>query len=477
MYQILYIYIEFAVQKVISGKATSDRLMFLFFLSFWFFLPLHILEQIEAQALSSLLCVYLFIWCLQSQTSAHERIKQTLQAHKRRRDVTVAGKVFLGRKGSWHVVENCGSNDFVFESCSELLRGLDLDSCNCSTGVPRRKDYDWTSISRFRFFRVRFFFPFWSMSMSFLCRGVDLFLEGPLGASLCATSLCSLLCVHSSSSALARGNGQQLGVRSFRSFMQTSSSISIQNRTRNFMEMLQRIHPCCQMESKHAKSLTEWWFLFSHILPWTLNLQDEIYNVLLYTMVNHHFAPPFRIICLELFPGIFLSRKSKCCIILAHVQAGMPWTQQASSVEDFVLAIAFAVAEISWLLDQKQRHLRSSMWILGLWVTARIKTNPGTVWEMKVCGCLPEKPWVVGLKVIKQVLSESSPPYEFCLQFRYCFVCVFLSPCSCRLLQRFLFTLLLTVGAVFCFCFANRVQRATCAEFMHLYILPKTQLH
>lgn len=43
-------------------------------------------------------------------------------------------------------------------------------------------------------------------------RGQDLFLEGPLGASLCASSLCALLCAHSSSSALARGNGQLLGL-------------------------------------------------------------------------------------------------------------------------------------------------------------------------------------------------------------------------------------------------------------------------
>lgn len=59
------------------------------------------------------------------------------------------------------------------------------------------------------------------------CQGQDLFLEGPLGASLCATSLCSLLCVHSSSSALARGNGQQLGVRRFRSFTQSHHDIII----------------------------------------------------------------------------------------------------------------------------------------------------------------------------------------------------------------------------------------------------------
>ena len=85
-------------------------------------------------------------------------------------------------------------------------RGLDSDSCNCSTCVPRQKGQP-RSLGLCRCF----------------CQGQDLFLEGPLGASLCATSLCSLLCVHSSSSALARGNGQQLGVRSFTSFTLVTS--------------------------------------------------------------------------------------------------------------------------------------------------------------------------------------------------------------------------------------------------------------
>ena len=89
-------------------------------------------------------------------------------------------------------------------------RGLDSDSCNCSTCVPRQKGQPQL-LGLCRCF----------------CQGQDLFLEGPLGASLCATSLCSLLCVHSSSSALARGNGQQLGVRRFRSFTQSHHDIII----------------------------------------------------------------------------------------------------------------------------------------------------------------------------------------------------------------------------------------------------------
>lgn len=155
-------------------------------------------------------------------------------------------------------------------------RGLDSDSCNCSTCVPRQKGQP-RSLGLCRCF----------------CQGQDLFLEGPLGASLCATSLCSLLCVHSSSSALARGNGQQLGVRRFFS------------------------------QSHH------WHHHHHHDPPhFSSSSQNKI------TKTTHFIRKCLEMITADVFAEF-------------PVQAGMP--------EDFVLALAFAVAEISWLLGSGGR--------------------------------------------------------------------------------------------------------------------------
>ena len=76
---------------------------------------------------------------------------------------------------------------------------------------------------------------FWCVLLAFQhgeSRGQDLFLEGPIGASLCASSLCALLCAHSSSSALAWGNGQLLGrVRAGRQVFQLWSCIQCKHMT------------------------------------------------------------------------------------------------------------------------------------------------------------------------------------------------------------------------------------------------------